>query len=185
MLKFVVIAYWFSAGLFLLTAATVHTRAGHLITGNLEKIGTDGGRTAGKNLKWENIARVWSNPAPAGRVGLSDVLTRIWRGNHKIFPDETALDPSSVDTVRRHYLTVRRLGNTPGAILFEGKLNTTHSGTYHFRLGSDDGARFFVGGKEILTTPSEYSFRRATKSIRLDAGEHLFRLEYSNYSPVL
>ena len=180
MLKFAVIAYWFSAGLFLLTAATVHTRAGHLISGNLEKIGTDGVRTAGKNLKWENIARVWINPAPAGRVGLSDVLTRIWRGNHKIFPDETSLDPSSVDTVRRHYLTVRRLGNTPGAILFEGKLNTTHSGTYHFRLGSDDGARFFVGGKEILTTPSEYSFRRATKSIRLDAGEHLFRLEYLN-----
>ena len=69
MLRFAVIAYWFSAGLFLLTAATVHTRAGHLISGNLEKIGADGIRTAGKNLKWENVARVWINPGACWTCG--------------------------------------------------------------------------------------------------------------------
>ena len=91
-------------------------------------------------------------------------------------------NPSSVDTVRRHYHTVHRLGNNPGAILFNGKLNVLRAGRYHFRLSSDDGARILIGGKEVLFTPAEYSFRRATGSIQLEPGAHDFRLEYINLS---
>ena len=180
MFRIAVIAYWIAADIFLFYAATVQTRDGQLQSGNLDRIDSKGVRVGGKEFKWNHLSRVHINPRPLIRPGLSEVKTRIWRGSHSNFPDETALDPSAVDNIRRHYLTVRRLGNTPGAILYEGKLNVPRSGKYHFRLGSDDGVRAFIGGKEIISTPAEYSYRRAIKSIRLDQGVHAFRLEYLN-----
>ena len=77
-------------------------------------------------------------------------------------------------------MTVRRLGNTPGAILFEGRLNVPRAGDYQFRLGDDTVRALMIGDKEVLGTPAEFSYRRATGSIRLTAGEHPFRLEYLN-----
>ena len=180
MFRIAVIACWVTANLFLSYSATVQTRDGRLQSGNLDRIDSKGVQVAGKAFKWNNLSSVRLNPRSSIRPGLSEVRTRIWRGNHSDFPDETALDPSSIDNIRRHYLTVRRLGNTPGAILFEGKLNIPRSGNYHFRLGSDDGVRAFIGGKEIISTPAEHSYRRATKSIWLDQGVHAFRLEYLN-----
>jgi hypothetical protein len=180
MFRIAVIAYWITANIFLSYAATVHTRDGQLQSGNLGRIDSKGVQIAGKTYKWKDLIRVRLNPGPSVRSGLSEVRTRIWRGNYSNFPDETALNPSSIDNVRRHYLTVRRLGNTPGAILFEGKLNVPRAGNYHFRIGSDDGANLFVGGKAVLSTSAEYSYRRATKSIRLEQGSHAFRLEYLN-----
>ena len=165
-----------------LHAAELQTRAGRLFSGNLEKINSDGVRLAGKNFRWPDILRVRLKPAPREAIGLSDVSTRIWKGKHLTFPDKRVPNPSSVDTVRRHYLAVHKLGNKPGAILFEGKLNVLRAGKYHFRLGSDDGARIFIAGKEVLFTPAEYSFRRATGSVQLEPGAHDFRLEYLNLS---
>ncbi len=165
-----------------LHAAELQTRAGRLFSGNLEKINSDGVRLAGKNFRWPDILRVRLKPIPRAAMGLSDVSTRIWKGTHLTFPDRNTLDLSLVDTVRRDYLTVHRLGNNPGAILFEGKLNVPRAGKYHFRLGSDDGARIFIAGKEVLFTPAEYSFRRATGSVQLEPGAHDFRLEYLNLS---
>ncbi len=165
-----------------LHAAELQTRAGRLFSGNLEKINSDGVRLAGKNFKWPDILRVRLKPAPRGAVGLSGVSTRIWRGKHLTFPDKRVPNPSLVDTVGRHYLDVRSVDNKPGAILFEGKLNVSRAGKYHFRLGSDDGARILIGGKEVLFTPAEYSFRRAIGSVQLEPGAHDIRLEYINLS---
>ena len=165
-----------------LHAAELQTRAGRLFSGSLEKINSDGVRLAGKNFRWPDILRVRLKPTPRETIGLSDVSTRIWKGKHLTFPDKRVPNPSSVDTVRRHYLAVHKLGNKPGAILFEGKLNVLRAGKYHFRLGSDDGARIFIAGKEVLFTPAEYSFRRATGSVQLEPGAHDFRLEYLNLS---
>ena len=130
-----------------LHSAELQTRAGRLFSGNLEKINSDGVRLAGKNFRWPDILRVRLKPAPRGAVGLSGVSTRIWRGKHLTFPDKRVPNPSLVDTVGRHYLDVRSVDNKPGAILFEGKLNVPRAGKYHFRLGSDDGARILIGGK--------------------------------------
>ncbi len=165
-----------------LHSAELQTRAGRLFTGNLQKITSDGVRLAGKKFRWADILRVRLKPAPREAIGLSEVSARIWKGKHLTFPDKRVPNPSSVDTVRRHYLTVHRLGNNPGAILFEGKLNVLRAGNYHFRLGSDDGARILIGGKEVLFTTAEYSFRRATGSVQLEPGAHDFRLEYINLS---
>lgn len=180
MCRIAFIAYCITANLFLSYSAMVQTRDGRLQSGNLDRIDSKGVQVAGKAFKWKDLRSVNLNPRSSIRPGLSEIRTRIWRGNHSNFPDETALDPSSIDNIRRHYLTVRRLGNTSGAILFEGKLNISRSGDYHFRLGADDGVRAFIGGKEIISTPAEYSYRRAAKSIRLDQGVHAFRLEYLN-----
>lgn len=111
MQRFAVIAYWITAFFFLSTAATVQTRNGKSQSGSLNGISSSGVKISGKTFKWEDIRRLRISPNPSLPTGLSDVLTRIWRGNHKTFPDEALLDPSSIDTVRRHYLTVRRLGN--------------------------------------------------------------------------
>ena len=165
-----------------LHSAELQTRAGRLFSGNLEKINSDGVRLAGKNFRWPDILRVRLKPPPREAVGLSEVSASIWKGKHLTFPDKRIPNPSSVDTVRRDYLTVHRLGNNPGAVLFKGKLNVPRAGKYHFRLGSDDGARILIGGKEVLFTPAEYSFRRAAGSVQLEPGAHDFCLEYINLS---
>ena len=178
--KFAAIAYWITAFFFLSPAATLQTRDGKSQSGQLNGISANGAKISGKTFKWEDIRRLCISPDPSLPTGLSDITTLIWKGEHKEFPDVTATDPNSIDNVRRHYLTIRRLGNTPGAILFQGKLNVPRAGTYHFRLGSDDGARLFVGDKIVISTPAENAYRRAAKSIRLDQGVHEFKFQYIN-----
>ena len=119
-------------------------------------------------------------PAPGAKAELREVKAKIWRGSFTMFKEVLTRDPSTIDDVSRQYVTVRQLGNTPGAILFEGWLNVPRAGDYQFRLASDDSARLMIGDMEVLGTPAEFSYRRATGSIRLTAGEHPFRLEYLN-----
>ena len=180
MLHRAVIALIFAAVQFSLSAATIQTRDGKTVSGSLQQLSEQGVRVNGQTFSWGIIRKAHLTPAPGGKAELREVKTKIWRGSFTTFKEVLTRDPSTIDDVSRQYVTVRRLGNTPGAILFEGRLNVPRAGDYQFRLASDDSARLMIGDKEVLGTPAEFSYRRATGSIRLTAGEHPFRLEYLN-----
>ena len=180
MLRPAVIALIFAAVQYSLSAATIQTRNGKTVSGSLQQLSQQGVRVNGQTFPWGTVRKAHLAPAPGVRAELRGVKTKIWRGSFTAFKEAITRDPSTVDDVSRQYVTVRRLGNTPGAILFEGQLNVPRAGNYQFRLASDDSARLVVGNKEVLATPAEFSYRRATGSIRLAAGLHPFRLEYLN-----
>ena len=180
MLHRAVIALIFAAVQFSLSAATIQTRDGKTVSGSLQQLSEQGVRVNGQTFSWGIIRKAHLTPAPGAKAELREVKTKIWRGSFTMFKEVLTRDPSTIDDVSRQYVTVRRLGNTPGAILFEGRLNVPRAGDYQFRLASDDSARLMIGDKEVLGTPAEFSYRRATGSIRLTAGEHPFRLEYLN-----
>ena len=174
------IALIFAAVQFSLSAATIQTRDGKTASGSLQQLSEQGVRINGQTFSWGIIRKAYLAPAPDAKAELRKVKTKIWRGSFTTFKEVLTRDPSTIDGVTCQYVTVRRLGNTPGAILFEGRLNVPLAGDYQFRLASDDSARLMIGDKEVLGTPAEFSYRRATGSIRLTAGEHPFRLEYLN-----
>jgi hypothetical protein len=165
---------------FTLFAATIQKRDGQFQSGQLEKIDNTGLRLAGKNYTWNNIRGAYLGESFSIPVGLQGVRAKIYRGSYPKFPDVGVIKPSSTDEVPRNYVTVSRLGNVSGAILFEGKLDVPRSGAYQFHMASDDGARLFVGGKMIADIPAEFSLRRTVGSAKLMAGSHDFRLEYLN-----
>ena len=155
-----------SSGFLILSAATIQTRDGRSQSGRLEKIDKSGLRLSGKYFSWDKIRRAhllesWSVP-----TGLRGVTSKIYRGSYQKFSDVKIIKPSTSDLLPRTYVTIRRLGNAPGAILFDGKLDVPRSGEYQFQLASDDGARLMVGGREITTTPAEFSIRRTTARVQ-------------------
>ena len=169
-----------SLGFLTLSAATIQTRNGHYQSGRLEKIDKSGLRLSGKNYSWDIIRRAHLMDSLSVPTGLRSVTSKIYRGSYQKFPDVKITKPSTSDLLPRTYVTIRRLGNAPGAILFEGNLEVPRSGEYQFQLASDDGARLLVDGREIATTPAEFSIRRTTARVQLATGTHDFRLEYLN-----
>ena len=163
-----------------LSAATIQTRDGKTVSGLLQQLSVKGVRVNGQTISWSTVRKAHLAPAPGAKAELRGVKAKIWRGSFTAFKEALTRDPSTVDDVSRQHVTVRQLGNTPGAILFEGWLNVPRAGDYQFRLASDDSARLVIGDMEVLGTPAEFSYRRATGSIRLTAGKHPFRLEYLN-----
>ena len=175
-----VIAILVTAGQAALSAATVETRDGKSQSGSLQQISAKGVQVNGRTISWEQIRWTRLAPAPGAKAELRRVNARIWRGTFTSFKEAASRDPSTLDNARRQYVTVRRLGNTPGAILFEGVLNVPKAGEYHFRMATDDSARLVIGEQVVVQTPAEYSYRRAAGKVSLKAGEHPFRLEYLN-----
>lgn len=180
MFRLFAIALLVAADLASLSAATLLTRDGQTVSGNLQQISETGVRLNGKAFAWDKIRKVHLAPVIGAKAQLQDVTAKIWRGSFSSFQEATARDPSSMDDVQRPYVTVRRLGNTPGAILFEGRLIIPREGKYQFRMATDDGARLQIGKMEVISTPAEFSYRRASGAVQLDAGDHPFRLEYLN-----
>ena len=145
MLRPTAIALIFAAVQFSLSAATIQTRDGKTVSGSLQQLSEQGVRVNGQTFSWGIIRKAHLTPAPGAKAELREVKTKIWRGSITKFKEVLTRDPSTIDDVSRQYVTVRRLGNTPGAILFEGRLNVPRAGDYQFRLASDDSARLMIG----------------------------------------
>ena len=107
-----------SLGFLTLSAATIQTRNGHYQSGRLEKIDNSGLRLGGENFPWNKIRSAYLAESFSIPVGLKGVTAKIYRGSYPKFPDVTTIKPSSIDDMPRSYVTVRRLGNAPGVILF-------------------------------------------------------------------
>ncbi|MEU8207018.1 family 16 glycoside hydrolase [Streptosporangium sp. NPDC049046] len=59
-----------------------------------------------------------------------------------------------------------------------GNLNITTAGTHDFRLISDDGARFFLDGTQVIDHPGRHGATPKDGSIDLTAGYHALRIEH-------
>ncbi|MBN2718565.1 MAG: hypothetical protein JXX14_22160 [Deltaproteobacteria bacterium] len=64
------------------------------------------------------------------------------------------------------------------AIRYTGAFGVSESGTYTFRINSDDGARLFIDGKEVLDNDGVHPPRSKSAKVHLQAGDHDMRIEY-------
>ena len=132
MLRPSAIALIFAALQFSLSAANIQTRVGKTVSGSLQQLSEQGVWVNGQTFSWGIIRKADLAPAPAAKAELREVKTKIWRGSSTTFMEVLTRDPSTIDDVNR------RLGRTPVAILFEGRLNAPRAGDYQFRLATDE-----------------------------------------------
>ena len=132
MLRPSAIALIFAALQFSLSAANIQTRDGKTVSGSLQQLSEQGVWVNGQTFSWGIIRKADLAPAPAAKAELREVKTKIWRGSSTTFMEVLTRDPSTIDDVNR------RLGRTPVAILFEGRLNAPRAGDYQFRLATDE-----------------------------------------------
>ena len=63
-------------------------------------------------------------------------------------------------------------------MVFEGELEIKEAGDFKFRLGSDDGSRLFINGKELIDNDGMHAVKYKEESIELEPGMAQVRVEY-------
>jgi azurin len=117
-----------------------------------------------------------ASPAP----GFTTLTYSVYLGDWQKLPDFSALKPHREGEVpdRRVQLDFDDYKNQFG-VVFIGTLDVPKLATYTFHLASDDGARLYVDGKEVIENDgirTAGSIR--TGRIKLEPGERKVRLEY-------
>lgn len=102
-------------------------------------------------------------------------------------PDLTRMQPVGQVYTRRIDIPQRRFEEGfPGvserfewfAIRYTGRVAFATSGTYTFRLKSDDGARLYIDGVLVVDNDGVHALQERTGTINLSAGPHDVVIEY-------
>lgn len=64
------------------------------------------------------------------------------------------------------------------AVIFKGDLSLDKTGSYSFRLVSDDGSQLFVDGKAVIDNSGPHGTEARDGEIYLEAGDHPFEIWY-------
>ncbi|MDI1289325.1 MAG: PA14 domain-containing protein, partial [bacterium] len=64
------------------------------------------------------------------------------------------------------------------ALKLKGTITIAEAGVWQFKLGSDAGARLFVGGQLVVNDDANHSFRFTSGTVNLTAGTHNFEIRY-------
>ena len=63
-------------------------------------------------------------------------------------------------------------------MVFEGDLEIKEAGDFNFRLGSDDGSRLYVNGKELIDNGGIHGVQHKEESVKLEPGMAKIRVDY-------
>lgn len=63
-------------------------------------------------------------------------------------------------------------------IRFEGTFEVHEDGKYRFRVGSDDGSRIYIDGKEVAVVDGTHPYQANAGELELKAGEHVARIDF-------
>ncbi len=112
-------------------------------------------------------------------VPIKDLLSYVYNGDWSSLPDFKKLKPAAVEEEHKGLISVKQAGKSENfGMVWEGRITAPKSGSFNFRLASDDGSRLIVGGKTIIDMPSIQSMTGKEGSINLAQGEHPIRIEY-------
>jgi azurin len=111
---------------------------------------------------------------------LADLKFQLYLGSWKVLPKFSELKPHREGPVEDNLVQLKLddYKNQFG-IVFTGKLNAPKDGEYSFQVASDDGARVYVDGKQIVDNDGIHpSTKIAEGKVKLQKGDHEYRLEY-------
>lgn len=98
----------------------------------------------------------------------------VYHGHWPKVPDFSKLKIEKSGTVAGFDLGVASETNEFG-VRYEGFVHLPRNGEYVFYVGSDDGSRLFVDGKDIANADGEHPFGWGSGSVTLPAGPHADR----------
>ena len=110
--------------------------------------------------------------------GLSQMEVQIYSGDWDELPDFSSLEPS--DSVSSNIVDVELARAIQGGVgmVFKGTLQVPADGSYSFRLGSDDGSRLEIEGKEVVAIDGVHGLIYREGKADLKAGANAFELVY-------
>lgn len=110
-----------------------------------------------------------------GAQQFSRVVYRGTWNNLPKFEDETPVgEPTTIAGLS--FDGIRPLDNF-GAV-YEAFLPIQVAATYKFILGSDDGSRLLIDGREVVRVDGTHPYQQATGNLKLDVGVHKLKVEY-------
>lgn len=115
-------------------------------------------------------------------VPIKELLSYVYTGSWDRLPDWEALKAQAVEEEHKGLISSRQAGKSDNfGLVWEGKVTAPKSGTFTFRLDSDDGSRVIVAGKKVAEINGNGPMGRATEGkIALEQGDHDIRIEYYN-----
>src|SRR5690606_11771149 len=94
-----------------------------------------------------------------------------YEGNWQKLPDFGALPPKASGTAAGFDVGIAPRMHEVG-LRFEGFLQIAADGDYTFHLGSDDGSRLTIDGKEVVNVDGIHPFQMKSAKAKLTAGAH-------------
>lgn len=101
-----------------------------------------------------------------------------FEGNFPTVPDFTSMKPKATGKVAGFDLGVAARKGDFG-MRFEGFLQITKPGDYQFHLGSDDGSRLTIDGKEVVLNDGVHPFGWKDARTKLTAGAHPIAVDFT------
>lgn len=99
-----------------------------------------------------------------------------YEGNWDKLPDFASLKPQSSGEASGFDVNLGRPDNF--ALRFQGFLQVATEGEYRFHLGSDDGSRLLIDGKEIARMDGVHPLQFGMGRVKLAPGAHALVVEY-------
>ena len=100
-----------------------------------------------------------------------------YEGQWSNLPDFGKLEPKETGTAAGIDLQIAQRKENFG-LRFEGYLPITREGEYRFHLGSDDGSRISIDGKELLKLDGLHPYQEKSQTRKLSPGLHEIRIDF-------
>ena len=111
---------------------------------------------------------------------LSNLTFKVYQGKWGALPDFSKLKHSKDGSLPKGLMDIKASEMSDNfAMVFEGDLNVQKDGSYTFILSSDDGAKLYIDGKEIINNDGVHPPSKVhKKKIKLSKGAVKFKVEF-------
>jgi hypothetical protein len=115
--------------------------------------------------------------AAAARPAGKGLAFEYFEGRFDKIPDFSALTAARTGTAGRPGVAAAS-DRDEFALRFSGAIRAPRTGVYVFYLGSDDGSRLSIAGREIIVNDGVHGMTEEKAEVALEAGWHAFELVY-------
>ena len=116
-------------------------------------------------------------PATTTKAGKPGVAYTYYEGKFKSTADVLKAQPVKEGTFRNFSIKEAAVDDHFG-YQFRSQINIPEKGVYKFHIYSDDGARLFIDGQEVIDNDGSHSAGEATGKVALEKGFHEIRVIY-------
>ena len=111
---------------------------------------------------------------------LSNLTFKVYQGKWGALPDFSKLKHSKDGSLPKGLMDIKASEMSDNfAMVFEGDLNVQKEGSYTFILSSDDGAKLYIDGKEVINNDGVHPPSKVhKKKIKLTKGTVKFKVEF-------
>ena len=120
-----------------------------------------------------------NKPESSSSSKLTGLTYKYYTGQWDRLPDFDQLTPANTGELNDGLISIKVSKNHDNfGLVFEGTLNIEKEDTYKFEIGSDDGSRLLVRGKEVVKNDGVHDIKYKTGTINLHPGPVTLRVEF-------